>query len=1285
MRQHVCGFLRFVTASVSLLTSVALVAFGAPEWNVPEPGSVVVSGTGSGGPGGVMPLSRPSLWKQRAALPAPQMAFDPDAPVVDVNQEAALTAPLAGDLGPTIDIQITPEITAKANELGTPLGMYEFVRNECAFQPYYGSQKGSVETLRQRAGNDYDLASLLIALLRAKNYPARYASGQVELTVPQAKTWLAVDNPDVASSILYTTGMDGISVTQAGGGSNCCYGHATPGCDDPTIQSCVCNQDPYCCDTQWDSQCANEAVSFGCSACTATTVAVRARRVWVEAFVPRGRGDKVWIPLDPSFKSHTIHAGLDVPEAMGLDAQAFIDDYYAPTEPGVQLPRSETPLDLLKTRMAQWLAANRPGVTLGDAQRTSDVVEEKLGLLPPSLPYLVRTRDGSFSEIAAAQRYQIRFHLYYNATNLIDYTADLPTIAGRRISIDYVGATPADQATIDSRGGIYATPPYLVNLKPVLRLDGTDLATGVAGVGMGRAHNSDVIFLAPLNGSGLPQNVVPAIFNTIVCGASQVIGIAIEGVSERSLDPLPADDTEGMASFRFDTAMDYLSRVNASDRILARYMHDYVTTDVANAIVENVVNVTYDIGGTPQTFVWKGLRVDADRSVLGVWPVNRQDAPNQEPKSFMIIAGAEGSLFESYTYERNYGQDSVSTIKILEFAKKNGITIYKRWSSLPLPANSLSASDRQAIQDAISRGRVVTFPASPQTIGSPATGQWTGAGWIDMDPNDGAAGYIISGRNNGGATYESWPPEFIDLSEDDKTVQRVEIEIKKPRADSPDDEAIFTRDNEETLVFEYIVKVTYTDGSTKVLPSGTDRYRKETTNTTKTFVPGNYTFRVWIARRVWWIFNTTIAEAERKVSIVGVLIRKNDGSVVGLPPPTLIPVKLPAPGAPVTLDLMALVIPANDPDGTALANTYTWSGSAQITYAAPTQRTTSIEAAGPNPSASKDAELVDVTVALVGGKSVHGYRKFDYTKGSQDVQDKMTVISVELDKCLDTFLPQGASHDNDVDMKVRVRPDAVKGQFVFELFDISDENGYCLNGPESTPFWPWSEDGSSFKDFQFIDQTGYDIDGVFWNYRATTDDENLHEATVRIRSYDYGSYGKLKALLKLDPDTYEYDITEYAAHETGGGKGHTNLPLDDDDNHIADNWVGSAGNATDDTDNVPALGMTQGDGLTRYEEYRGFLINTTHQRTDPDDKDVFIWDASGIGVGIFGTSNLTVHSTVTEAEIHGRNNREINFNHDSHHLVMQHGLWLRDTDLGGMGSWAMPRRWALRAIRGAFT
>lgn len=45
---------------------------------------------------------------------------------------------------------------------------------------------------------------------------------------------------------------------------DCCFAHATPGCQDITCQACVCAVDPFCCNTSWDGICAGEANGAPC-------------------------------------------------------------------------------------------------------------------------------------------------------------------------------------------------------------------------------------------------------------------------------------------------------------------------------------------------------------------------------------------------------------------------------------------------------------------------------------------------------------------------------------------------------------------------------------------------------------------------------------------------------------------------------------------------------------------------------------------------------------------------------------------------------------------------------------------------------------------------------------------------------------------------------------------------------------------------------------------------------------------------------------------------------------
>jgi uncharacterized membrane protein len=71
-----------------------------------------------------------------------------------------------------------PFIAAKAAELGHDPGqIFAFVRDQIRYESYAGSLRGARGTLWSQAGNALDKASLMIALLRASNVPARYAQG----------------------------------------------------------------------------------------------------------------------------------------------------------------------------------------------------------------------------------------------------------------------------------------------------------------------------------------------------------------------------------------------------------------------------------------------------------------------------------------------------------------------------------------------------------------------------------------------------------------------------------------------------------------------------------------------------------------------------------------------------------------------------------------------------------------------------------------------------------------------------------------------------------------------------------------------------------------------------------------------------------------------------------------------------------------------------------------------------------------------------------------------------
>jgi len=111
--------------------------------------------------------------------------------------------------------EITDEITALARALQhDPKLIYEFVRNNIDYVSYFGSLKGATLTLLERSGNDFDQASLMIALLRASGFTAQYVYGQ--MTIPSCNAgdnydiqhWLGVDaDSSVIARVLSSGGI----------------------------------------------------------------------------------------------------------------------------------------------------------------------------------------------------------------------------------------------------------------------------------------------------------------------------------------------------------------------------------------------------------------------------------------------------------------------------------------------------------------------------------------------------------------------------------------------------------------------------------------------------------------------------------------------------------------------------------------------------------------------------------------------------------------------------------------------------------------------------------------------------------------------------------------------------------------------------------------------------------------------------------------------------------------------------------------------------------------------
>ena len=391
--------------------------------------------------------------------------------------------PTPDDLAPTEDVVLTDEIRALAASLAHhPVQMYNGVRDQIEFMPTYGSIQGAHMTLQTKRGNAFDIASLLIALLRAANIPARYVYGTVQIPMEQVMNWVGgVTVPEAALQVLGQGGIPSVGLVQG---------------DQIT--------------------------------------AVKLEHVWVEAWVDffpsqgalHVQGD-TWIPLDASFKQSQYTPGMDLQGQVLFDAQAFVTQVTASAQAneaegwiaGLDRTLFQQTLNAYEAQVNAYITAQKRDATVSDVLGTKTIIPSRRSVLAAGLPYTLLVRGATWLQIPDALRHQCRFALYASELEstfdepVFLVTQSLPTLAGRKIPLSFAPASQADADLIMSllpRVSVDDSPPdrpllptalpgYLLRLVAELRIDGQRVATGGPFL-MGQAMVSTQGFYDPLTG-----------------------------------------------------------------------------------------------------------------------------------------------------------------------------------------------------------------------------------------------------------------------------------------------------------------------------------------------------------------------------------------------------------------------------------------------------------------------------------------------------------------------------------------------------------------------------------------------------------------------------------------------------------------------------------------------------------------------------------------------------------------------------------------------------------------
>jgi len=234
------------------------------------------------------------------------------------------------------------------------------------------------------------------------------------------------------------------------------------------------------------------------------------------------------------------------------------------------------------------------------------------------------------------------------------------------------------------------------------------------------------------------------------------------------------------------------------------------------------------------------------------------------------------------------------------------------------------------------------------------------------------------------------------------------------------------------------------------------------------------------------------------------------------------------------------------------------------------------------------------------------------------------------------------------DKKTGEPPGDKTAWFEFTLLDTTQEPGSCMNSP-----WADAE-----PDLKILKANNTQLASVGGDGQSAKSRDGLTSSPITVSCFDGGARGRLEVVAHLDDDT------EVTAHMAEDGTTDVSLPYDVDGNRIADAWeqqndVVGKDEASDD-DDQPQGNFFNGDGLTLWEEYRGFLQEGKHIRTDPHKKDLFICDTMGgrvkAAIARFeALTKIAVHARLTRDELSDW--RVINRNHaEGPHVVDQHGL-----------------------------
>ncbi|NQD36438.1 type IV secretion protein Rhs [Permianibacter sp. IMCC34836] len=659
----------------------------------------------------------------------------------NVPTDASVCNYTAADLGtdstPQAEASLTPEIRALAETLEfSPVAIYRYVTNEIRFEPYYGSLKGAQGVLTSRAGNATDQASLLIALLRASNFPARYVKGVVSFdNDARLKNWVGAKSFVAVANVL---AQGRIPVSLSG-----------------------------------------NTVQF--------------THVWVEACVPygnyRGLGSDQqgyrWMPLDSSFKLAEYQPGVNA--AAAFDFTGYMSQR-----------RNETPAEWYEKTVlgiARTLPPYYANSSISDVAYAGRLLPVRVDVLPASLPFTVagftNWDTGLTAEVAKLpekHRYKLAIDVRSssNAALVNAVTLTLPESVLSRTTLSFKGATASDQTALNNwrnDGNPDSSSPCTVNVVPSIKVDETEKTT-TTGTSVGLCTVSNKLTMT-LTLSDINSPTVNSVtLNTIAAANYHALNVYAYHASDAliaartakllnsvKLTPSPNSNPEEVeGEFLHIAGLKYMRYISDSAKRVAGLDGGSGESGLHLGITATKTKVQY-LFDLPFAVNRSGLYIDFP----GAQSRNVDLSTGKLVWKTFKVSGYGSSYFESYIWQEIANMDAVSTVRGIQFAAERGISVLTinsaNWTteSAKLTSNSNTALNYTSTDVAsikanyVDNGYTLTIPRSLVQYDT-----WKGAlfvaekNLVDSPTNPSASAAYVINKYSGGYTTGSPIGQWYD-------------------------------------------------------------------------------------------------------------------------------------------------------------------------------------------------------------------------------------------------------------------------------------------------------------------------------------------------------------------------------------------------------------------------------------------------------------------------------------------------------------------------------------------